>query len=66
MIFLFPVTSIRSEESSENVHVSGSFRVAAEGEELPRSAGTQQERRFIVAVIELITINFNLRSILPT
>ncbi|CAE17824.1 uncharacterized protein CELE_F36H1.11 [Caenorhabditis elegans] len=40
------VTSIRSEESSENVHVSGSFRVAAEGEELPRSAGTQQEHPF--------------------
>ena len=49
------VLSVFCEESSENVHISGSFRIAGEGEEIPKSAGIEQEREHQIQ--EVIQIN---------
>ncbi|EFO93870.1 hypothetical protein CRE_12559 [Caenorhabditis remanei] len=46
LIFTLFVLSVFCEESSENVHISGSFRIAGEGEEIPKSAGIEQEHPF--------------------
>uniref|UniRef100_A0A1I7UCQ5 Pepsin-I3 domain-containing protein n=1 Tax=Caenorhabditis tropicalis TaxID=1561998 RepID=A0A1I7UCQ5_9PELO len=46
LVFALFFTSIFGEESSENVHISGSFRVAGEGEVIPRSSGIEEEHPF--------------------
>ncbi|CAO4373906.1 unnamed protein product [Caenorhabditis nigoni] len=46
LIFVLFLSTVSCEESAENVHISGSFRVAAEGEVIPKSSGIEQEHPF--------------------